>query len=149
MHLKKKNEGYILLEVLLLLGIISLLIVLNSKIIVQNISKVKLYEIEDDILTLSIDESALIDEANININNNEELCAKLKDSTKQNEINFNYEYSKDSNLYIKIVSGKIFLIKKSSSGNLYRGMKLKILNGDGGEKVTVIPTTYIEFNLNL
>lgn len=149
MHLVKRNRGYILLEVLILLNIISILILLSSRIIVENITKAKLYQIKNDILTLSLDESSLIKEATIDINDNEELYENMKDSDKVNDVNYLYTYSKDSNLNIKIKEGKIFLIRKNKSGDLYRAMTSKIKKIEEEEKIILIPTSYIEYNLNL
>lgn len=149
MHLDKRNRGYILLEVLILLNVISLFIILNSKIIVENVTKANLYEINDDILTLSLDENNLINEAIIDINNNEEVYKNLIDSNKVTEVNYLYKYSQDSNLNIRIKEGKIFLVRKSKRGNLYRTMISKVKKKGDEEEIIIIPTSYIVYNLNI
>lgn len=73
----------------------------------------------------------------------------MKDSDKVNDVNYLYTYSKDSNLNIKIKEGKIFLIRKNKSGDLYRAMTSKIKKIEEEEKIILIPTSYIEYNLNL
>lgn len=149
MYLDKRNRGYILLEVLILLNVISLFIILNSKIIVENVTKANLYQINDDILTLSLDENNLINEAIIDINNNEEVYKNLIDSNKVTEVNYLYKYSRDSNLSIYIKEGKIFLVRKSKNGNLYRTMISKVKKRGDEEEIIIIPTSYIVYNLNI
>lgn len=148
MYLDKRNRGYILLEVLILLNIISIFILLNSKIIIENITKAKLYGINNDVLTLSRDENNLINEAIIDINSNEEIYKNLIDKDKVSEVDYLYQYSNDNNLSLKIKEGKIFLIKQNQGGDLYRAMisKLKI-KGDR-EEIIILPTYYQEYNLN-
>lgn len=148
MYLDKRNRGYILLEVLILLNIISIFILLNSKIIIENITKAKLYGINNDVLTLSRDENNLINEAIIDINSNEEIYENLIDKDKVSEVDYLYQYSNDNNLSLKIKEGKIFLIKQNQGGDLYRAMisKLKI-KGDR-EEIIILPTYYQEYNLN-
>lgn len=149
MYLDKRNRGYILLEVLILLNVISLFIILNSKIIVENVTKANLYQINEDILTLSLDENKLINEAIIDINNNEEVYKNLIDSNKVTEVNYLYKYSQDSNLNIHIKEGKIFLVRKSKRGNLYRTMISKVKKKGDEEEIIIIPTSYIVYNLNI
>lgn len=148
MHLNKRNRGYILLEVVILLNVISLFIILNSKIIIENVTKANLYQINDDILTLSLDENNLINEAIIDINNNEEIYKNLIDSDQSNKVNYLYEYSKDSNFNIYINQGKIFLVRKSKSRDLYRVMIPKVKKRGNEEEIIIIPTSYIVYNLN-
>ena len=54
-----KKHGVIMLEVLILLNILIVLIVLSSKTIVANSSKYSLYEIGEDVLTLTNEENQL------------------------------------------------------------------------------------------
>ncbi len=149
MYLNKRKRGYILLEVLILLNVISLFIILNSKTIVENVTKARLYQINDDILTLRLDENNLIKEASLDINNNEEIYKNLIDSNKVTEVNYLYKYSKDSNLNIYIKEGKIFLIRKNKSGDLYRIMMHKVKKRGNKEEIIIIPTSYLAYNLNI
>ena len=55
-----KKHGVIMLEVLILLNILIVLIVLSSKTIVANSSKYSLYEIGEDVLTLTNEENKLV-----------------------------------------------------------------------------------------
>jgi competence protein ComGC len=148
-YLNKRKRGYILLEVLILLNVISLFIILNSKTIVENVTKARLYQINDDILTLRLDENNLIKEASLDINNNEEIYKNLIDSNKVTEVNYLYKYSKDSNLNIYIKEGKIFLIRKNKSGDLYRIMMHKVKKRGNKEEIIIIPTSYLAYNLNI
>lgn len=149
MYLKKRKQGYILLEVLLLVGVVSFLLMVNSKVIVENITKSSLYQIKDDILTLSLNESNLIYEANLEINNSEELVETLADSNKVKSLNYNYTYSKDKNLKIKMVKGQMFLIRYENKKELYRLMDFKVKKIDDKEQIAITPTKYISYNLNL
>ena len=45
-----KNNGVIMLEVVMLLNVLLILSVLSSKMIISNVSKFSLYEIKEDIL---------------------------------------------------------------------------------------------------
>lgn len=149
MYLKKRKQGYILLEVLLLVGVVSFLLMVNSKIIVENITKSSLYQIKEDILTLTLNESNLIYEANLEINNSEELVETLADSNKAKSLNYNYTYSKDKNLKIKMVKGQMFLIRYEKNKELYRWMDFKVKKVDDKEQIIITPKKYISYNLNL
>ena len=48
----KKKQGVVMLEVLLLLNVLLVLIVCNSKIITNNLSKLQLYQIKEDRVTV-------------------------------------------------------------------------------------------------
>lgn len=149
MYLKKRKQGYILLEVLLLVAMVSFLLMVNSKIIVENITKSSLYKINDDILTLTLNESNLIYEANSEINNNKELIETLADSNKVDSFNYNYTYSKDNNLKLKMVKGQMFLIRYENKKEQYRWMDFKVKKVDDKEQIIITPTKYISYNLNL
>ena len=49
----KKKQGVVMLEVLILLNILIVLIVYNSKTIIANLNKYDLYEIKEDIFYLN------------------------------------------------------------------------------------------------
>ena len=73
-----KKHGVIMLEVLILLNILIVLIVLSSKTIVANSSKYSLYEIGEDVLTLTNEENKLIEEVKEVIFNDQEILNKFE-----------------------------------------------------------------------
>ena len=68
----RKKQGVIMLEVLILLNILTILIIYNSKIIISNLSKCDLYEIKEDIFYVNDLEYGLLNEIVSLIENNEE-----------------------------------------------------------------------------
>ena len=69
----KKKQGVVMLEVLILLNILIVLIVYNSKSIIANLSKTDLYEIKEDIFYLNESEYDLLKEVEDLIKNDEEI----------------------------------------------------------------------------
>ena len=85
-----KKHGVIMLEVLILLNILIVLIVLSSKTIVANSSKYSLYEIGEDVLTLTNEENKLIEEVKEVIFNDQEILNKFESYKDDNSISFEY-----------------------------------------------------------
>ena len=85
-----KKHGVIMLEVLILLNILIVLIVLSSKTIVANSSKYSLYEIGEDVLTLTNEENKLIEEVKEVIFNDQEILNKFESYKDDNSIRFEY-----------------------------------------------------------
>ena len=90
-----KKQGAIMLEVLVLLNVLIVLIVLSSKTIVANSSKYSLYEIREDILTLTNEENELLKEVKELILNDQEILSKFKSYKEDNSVNYEYEFSEN------------------------------------------------------
>ena len=69
----KKKQGVIMLEVLILLNILIVLIIYNSKNIIANSSKTDLYKIKEDIFYLNESEYDLLKEVENLIKDDEEV----------------------------------------------------------------------------
>ena len=69
----KKKQGVVMLEVLILLNILIVLIVYNSKTIIANLNKCDLYEIKEDIFYLNDLEYDLLKEVEDLIKKDEEI----------------------------------------------------------------------------
>lgn len=138
-----------LIEVLFLFSVISLLLLVNSKIIIENMKKCSLYKINDDVLSLSSEESSLINEVILDITKNREIFEKIKNNDELKSFNYIHEYSKNNKLEIKIVNGKMFLIKNDRNSNLYRAMIFEIRKDKEIEKLVIIPEKYIAYNMDL
>ena len=105
----KKKQGVIMLEVLILLNILIVLIVYNTKTIIANSSKYDLYEIKEDIFYLNDSEYDLLKEVEDLIKNDEEVFAFI--SSYKDDLNINYEhiFSENENLKFIIYESKLYL----------------------------------------
>lgn len=105
----KKKQGVVMLEVLILLNILIVLIVYNSKTIIANSNKYDLYEIKEDIFYLDDLEYDLLKEVEELIKNDEEIFAFI--NSYKDDLNINYEhiFSKNKNLKFIIYEGKLYL----------------------------------------
>ena len=116
-----KKHGVIMLEVLILLNILIVLIVLSSKTIVANSSKYSLYEIGEDVLTLTNEENKLIEEVKEVIFNDQEILNKFESYKDDNSISFEYCFSENENIKLIISNGNCFLNDvKSETSQLIR-----------------------------
>lgn len=105
-----------MLEVLILLNILVVLIVYNSKTIIANSSKYECYEIRDDILYISELEYELLCEVKEEFENNEELMNYIKAYEEDLTISYNYSFTKNKKLKFIIMDGKMYLTEELGSG---------------------------------
>lgn len=105
----RKKQGVIMLEVLILLNILTILIIYNSKIIISNLSKCDLYEIKEDIFYVNDLEYGLLNEIVSLIENNEEVEGFIYGYKEDLNINYEYVFSKNENLKFIIDEGKLYL----------------------------------------
>lgn len=98
-----------MLEVIILLNILMILIVYNSKIIISNSSKYGLYEIKEDILNISEFEYEILYEVTNNIANDEELFKSIILYKEDLTIKYTYKFSGNENLIFIIDNGSIRL----------------------------------------
>ena len=105
----KKKQGVVMLEVLILLNILIVLIVYNSKTIIANSNKCDLYEIKEDIFYLNDLEYDLLKEVQELVKNDKEMFVLI--NSYKDDLNIKYEhiFSKNENLKFIIHEGKLYL----------------------------------------
>ena len=104
-----KNNGVIMLEVVMLLNVLLILIVLSSKMIIANVSKFSLYEIKEDILTLSSEEYEFLNEVKESVLKDNEIIKILKQYKEDRNLEFQYTFSKNNNMQFIIKENEMFI----------------------------------------
>ena len=133
----KKKQGVVMLEVLLLLNVLLVLIVCNSKIITNNLSKIQLYQIKEDILTLNDLEYEILKEVQELAKNNDEIAQVIKNHKEDLSIKYQYSFSGNENLKFIIENGNIYL-KQIFEGNIESIREIKMILIKNGEEDEVI-----------
>lgn len=133
----KKKQGVVMLEVLLLLNVLLVLIVCNSKIITNNLSKLQLYQIKEDILTLNDLEYEILKEVQELAKNNDEIAQVIKNHKEDLSIKYQYSFSGNENLKFIIENGNIYL-KEIFEGNIEGIREIKMILIKNGEEEEVI-----------
>lgn len=105
----KRKKGVVMLEVLILLNILIVLIVYNSKTILANLNKYDLYEIKEDIFYLNDLEYNLLNEVEDLIKNDEEIFVLINSYKDDLSINYEYSFSKNEKLKFLICEGKLYI----------------------------------------
>lgn len=126
-----------MLEVLLLLNVLLVLIVCNSKIITNNLSKLQLYQIKEDILTLNDLEYEILKEVQELAKNNDEIAQVIKKHKEDLSIKYQYNFSGNENLKFIIENGNIYL-KQIFEGNIESIREIKMILIKNGEEEEVI-----------
>lgn len=141
-----KKHGVIMLEVLILLNILIVLIVLSSKTIVVNSSKYSLYEIGEDVLTLTNEENKLIEEVKEVIFNDQEILNKFESYKDDNSISFEYCFSENENIKLIISNGNCFLNDvKSETSQLIRKIDCIFIENEESIDIIFVPSLYKTF----
>lgn len=141
-----KKQGVIMLEVLILLNILLVLIIYNSKIIIANSSKNEFYEIRDDILYVSELEYELLCEVKKEFKSNEQLKSYLQTYKDDLSIKYNYIFSKNKKLKFIIEEGKIYLSEDLGNGiESIREMDFIFINNNHNIEIIFIPKLYKTF----
>ena len=133
----KKKQGVVMVEVLLLLNVLLVLIVCNSKIITNNLSKLQLYQIKEDILTLNDLEYEILKEVQELAKNNDEIAQVIKNHKEDLSIKYKYSFSGNENLKFIIENGNIYL-KEIFEGNIEGIREIKMILIKNGEEEEVI-----------
>lgn len=133
----KKKQGVVMLEVLLLLNVLLVLIVCNSKIITNNLSKIQLYQIKEDILTLNDLEYEILKEVQELAKNDDEIAQVIKNHKEDLSIKYQYSFSGNENLKFIIENGNIYL-KEIFEGNIEGIREIKMILIKNGEEEEVI-----------
>ena len=126
-----------MLEVLLLLNVLLVLIVCNSKIITNNLSKLQLYQIKEDILTLNDLEYEILKEVQELAKNDDEIAQVIKNHKEDLSIKYQYSFSGNENLKFIIENGNIYL-KEIFEGNIESIREIKMILIKNGEEEEVI-----------
>lgn len=127
-----KKQGVIMLEVLILLNVLIVLIVYNSKTIIANLNKCELYEIKEDVLYLESQEYYLLKEVEELIKNDEEVFNFFYSFKSDLSIKYKYVFSENEDLELIIEEGKLYL-KEVFKGNTESVREIDVLVINSGE----------------
>ena len=138
-----KNNGVIMLEVVMLLNVLLILIVLSSKMIIANVSKFSLYEIKEDILTLSSEEYELLNEVKESVLKDNEIIKILKQYKEDRNLEFQYTFSKNNNMQFIIKENEMFIKEDDlRSYESIRKIKVIVKEDENKTEIIFIPTLY-------
>ena len=141
-----KNNGVIMLEVVMLLNVLLILIVLSSKMIIANVSKFSLYEIKEDILTLSSEEYELLNEVKESVLKDNEIIKILKILKQYKEdrnLEFQYTFSKNNNMQFIIKENEMFIKEDDlRSYESIRKINVIVKEDENKTEIIFIPTLY-------
>lgn len=132
-----------MLEVVMLLNVLLILIVLSSKMIIANVSKFSLYEIKEDILTLSSEEYELLNEVKESVLKDNEIIKILKQYKEDRNLEFQYIFSKNNNMQFIIKENEMF-IKEDDLRSYESIRKINVIVKEDKNKTEIIfiPTLY-------
>ena len=138
-----KNNGVIMLEVVMFLNVLLILIVLSSKMIIANVSKFSLYEIKEDILTLSSEEYELLNEVNESVLKDNEIIKILKQYKEDRNLEFQYTFSKNNNMQFIIKENEMFIKEDDlRSYESIRKINVIVKEDENKTEIIFIPTLY-------
>lgn len=132
-----------MLEVLILLNILVVLIVYNSKTIIANSSKYECYEIRDDSLYISELEYELLCEVKGEFEKNEELMNYIKAYKEDLTISYNYSFTKNKKFKFIIKESKMYLREElGSETESIREIDVIFINHDENIEIIFMPKLY-------
>lgn len=138
-----KNNGVIMLEVVMLLNVLLILIVLSSKMIIANVSKFSLYEIKEDILTLSGEEYEFLNEVKESVLKDNEIIKILKQYKEDRNLEFQYTFSKNNNMQFIIKENEMFIKEDDlRSYESIRKINVIVKEDENKTEIIFIPTLY-------
>lgn len=138
-----KNNGVIMLEVVMLLNVLLILIVLSSKMIIANVSKFSLYEIKKDILTLSSEEYEFLNEVKESVLKDNEIIKILKQYKEDGNLEFQYTFSKNNNMQFIIKENEMFIKEDDlRSYESIRKINVIVKEDENKTEIIFIPTLY-------
>ena len=126
-----------MLEVVMLLNVLLILIVLSSKMIIANVSKFSLYEIKEDILTLSSEEYELLNEVKESVLKDNEIIKILKQYKEDRNLEFQYTFSKNNNMQFIIKENEMF-IKEDDLRSYESIRKINVIVKEDENKTEII-----------
>ena len=140
MHIRKK-KGIAIIEALGMMLVLVAMIIVTGRVISANISKINIYEMRDDIRTLTLDETELLELVIKEINNDMEIKKEFLEYLKDNT--YEIEYSRESltncNLSIGFEFSK-FIICERYSDKTIEFRELRIEKED--DNIYIIPKMY-------
>ena len=132
-----------MLEVVMLLNVLLILIVLSSKMIIANVSKFSLYEIKEDILTLSSEEYELLNEVKKSVLKDKEIIKILKQYKEDRNLEFQYTFSKNNNMQFIIKENEMFIKEDDlRSYESIRKINVIVKEDENKTEIIFIPTLY-------
>lgn len=132
-----------MLEVVMLLNVLLILIVLSSKMIIANVSKFSLYEIKEDILTLSSEEYELLNEVKESVLKDNEIIKILKQYKEDRNLEFQYTFSKNNNMQFIIKENEMFIKEDDlRSYESIRKINVIVKEDENKTEIIFIPTLY-------
>ena len=138
-----KNNGVIMLEVVMLLNVLLILIVLSSKMIIANVIKFSLYEIKEDILTLSSEEYEFLNEVKESVLKDNEIIKILKQYKEDRNLEFQYTFSKNNNMQFIIKENEMFIKEDDlRSYESIRKINVIVKEDENKTEIIFIPTLY-------
>lgn len=138
-----KNNGVIMLEVVMFLNVLLILIVLSSKMIIANVSKFSLYEIKEDILTLSSEEYEFLNEVKESVLKDNEIIKILKQYKEDRNLEFQYTFSKNNNMQFIIKENEMFIKEDDlRSYESIRKINVIVKEDENKTEIIFIPTLY-------
>ena len=126
-----------MLEVVMLLNVLLILIVLSSKMIIANVSKFSIYEIKEDILTLSSEEYELLNEVKESVLKDNEIIKILKQYKEDRNLEFQYTFSKNNNMQFIIKENEMF-IKEDDLRSYESIRKINVIVKEDENKTEII-----------
>lgn len=132
-----------MLEVVMLLNVLLILIVLSSKTIIANVSKFSLYEIKEDILTLSSEEYEFLNEVKESVLKDNEIIKILKQYKEDRNLEFQYTFSKNNNMQFIIKENEMFIKEDDlRSYESIRKINVIVKEDENKTEIIFIPTLY-------
>ena len=132
-----------MLEVVMFLNVLLILIVLSSKMIIANVSKFSLYEIKEDILTLSSEEYELLNEVKESVLKDNEIIKILKQYKEDRNLEFQYTFSKNNNMQFIIKANEMFIKEDDlRSYESIRKINVIVKEDENKTEIIFIPTLY-------
>lgn len=132
-----------MLEVVMLLNVLLILIVLSSKMIIANVGKFSLYEIKEDILTLSSEEYELLNEVKESVLKDNEIIKILKQYKEDRNLEFQYTFSKNNNMQFIIKENEMFIKEDDlRSYESIRKINVIVKEDENKTEIIFIPTLY-------
>ncbi|MBX7279549.1 hypothetical protein [Clostridium chauvoei] len=143
--IKEKKKGFVLIESLGILLMVSFFSLFLNKIIVNNIKKSNVYYTKEDIRTLSLNQEEVLIEAITYINKNSELKDKIKGNIENDKNEYFKEIIKSSkykDLSIVVSNEAIYIeeIKSNLKKIIVLESKLKFIKNQ--EIIMLIPKYY-------
>lgn len=130
-----------MIEVLLLINILIVLIVYNSKTIISNSSKYKVYKIKEDILTLSNTEKIILKEIEDRVKSDKEMLECVLRYKNDTNVNYKYNLSNNNSSSFNIEHNRMYLKYKDEKRHItLREVEVRFVGSN--KEIIFIPKLY-------